>query len=240
MIGDFSEVRGLDESIHAVARSVSAGIGVHLVGPPGPGKFALARRVASLMPPLGEHERTWLVAEYLGAAMQRVDIVERPFRAPHHTVSRAAMLGGAPPSGIHVCRCKGTAAHVFHDVPRLPIGRAAELQLARFGVLLLDDVVEFPRLTLDGLRSALHRMHGAPLIVATSNPCACGWFGFDRRTCTCSEASRQRYAEAVRAALWRLPTLTTIEVASRALEDLRALPEGPSSASLRATYGVTP
>lgn len=239
---DFADIRGQDDAVRAVARAVFAGVGVHLEGPPGVGKTMIARRVPSLLPPLGDRERAWLSAEYLGAGFP-VRVSERPFRAPHHSVSQAALVGsGIVPRDLDVCRCRGRAAHLFHDLPRLPLPRASEIQLARFGVLLLDEVHEFSKAALESLLGVHYRMHGAPLIVATSTRCPCGWFGDPdlQRECTCTAAQRERHRERVHAALFRLPPLTTIGVRSQSLADLRTLAPGCSSADLRAAHGGAP
>jgi len=230
---DFSDIRGQDAAVLDVARSVIAGVGVHLVGPPGVGKIMIARRVPSLLPPLDDHARAWLSAEYLGIGMP-VRPTERPFRAPHHTVSSAALVGSSwIARDLDVCRCRGRVAHQFHDLPRLPVPRAGELQLARFGVLLLDEVHDFALATLDALCEARYRMHCAPLIIATSIPCPCGWLGSDVRRCECSALARERFDHRVRAALARLPGLDTVPVISQSIADARALPPGRTSAELR-------
>lgn len=141
--------------------------GVVLRGPFGCGATMLARRVPLLMPEPSDHERRWLAAEFEGAGFTSPEsrgLPARPFRAPHHSVSATGLTGGVISLGLS-CAC-------HRD--RHPAIRAGELQLARFGVLMLDEVTEFRRPALADLAGAARRMTGAPFLVATAAPCLCG------------------------------------------------------------------
>lgn len=138
---------------------------VLLAGAPGTGAV---RRARDLVPddPLSDHERRWLEAEYEGAGLG--DVAGRPFRAPHHSVSTAGLCGA-----------------------RL---RSGEVRLARFGVLYLDELMEFRTEALNYLAHALTLMRETrPVVVASSPACPCGWSGSSVLDCTCPKVTRGIY-----------------------------------------------
>ena len=171
----------------------------------------LARRVTTLFPPLSDHERVWLEAEFDGVRSvyrQRMTIDSRPTRAPHY---------GASISGIVGVR-----------------GYAGELHLARFGALMLHEVDEFLTEAIRRLGGELERMFGAPFVIAIARPCPCGWHGFAARLCDCSELPRAAHVLRVQKMIQFLGITTSINVPPQSLDELRNLPPGESSESLRA------
>ena len=131
-LADFADVHGQDNAIRQVAACVAAGAGVLLVGPPGAGKSMLARRVPSILPPLTREEALEVTRIYSAAGIAPDHMVQhRPFRAPHHTISDAGLLGGGS------------------------VVRPGEVTLAHHGVLFLDELFEFRRSVIEGLRGAL-------------------------------------------------------------------------------------
>jgi magnesium chelatase family protein len=180
--GDLSEVRGQH---HAVEAAVIAAAGAHnllMSGAPGTGKTMLAQRLPSILPPLSRREGVE-VARIQGLARTRVAGLARarPFRAPHHSVTAAGLLGGARR------------------------GVVGELALAHRGVLFLDELSEFSRPALEALRQPVEdgrvaivraqRSEVYParfMLVAATNPCPCGYAGEEDR-CRCSEAELARH-----------------------------------------------
>lgn len=180
-----ADIRGQDDALRALADAAATRRPVILIGSPGCGKTMIAARAGLLLPPMSEGEALE-TATIRDAAGLRGDTDPRtgprPFRAPHHTISTAGMIGGS------ACR-------------------PGEVNLAHNGVLFLDELPEFPRAVLDTLRAAVdggqtRYGHGAdvariparPWIIAAANPCPCGNFGHPARPCFCSPESRERYA----------------------------------------------
>lgn len=158
-----------------------AGQGFVLVGPPGCGKTMIARRVSSVLPAMTDHEQRWVTAEREAMGLGRAHAADRPLRAPHHSVSVAGLTGSYRTFGAH------------------KVIMAGEVDLARFGVLFLDELVEFDARAVEGLAHRMRRMGGtAPLVIASAMACPCGWNGYGntvRWECNCSTAMRERYVE---------------------------------------------
>ncbi len=187
--GDLAEVRGQGDARRALEIAAAGGHSLLMIGPPGGGKTMLARRLPGIMPALQPHEaiaitRVHSVAGLLPAGQALV--TRRPFRAPHHTISAAGMVGGG----------------------RVP--RPGEVTLAHLGVLFLDEVCAFPPVALDALRQPLEegcieitRVRGSarfpaePLLVCAGNPCPCGHAGDPLRACTCAPAAADAYRSRV-------------------------------------------
>mgnify|MGYP006287960109 CR=1 FL=1 len=184
-VPDLDEVVGQEAARRALEVAAAGGHHLLMMGPPGSGKSMLARRLPGILPPLDDREALEVTCIY--SVSSRVPrprglLRRRPFRAPHHTVSSAALVGG------------GT------------VPQPGEISLAHRGVLFLDELVEFRRDVLEGLRQPLEervvtvaRAHSALTfpaavqLVAAANPCPCGWLGHDRRECTCTPHAVHRY-----------------------------------------------
>ena len=178
---DLSEVRGQLEAKRVLEIAAAGGHNVFLYGPPGTGKTLLASRLAGLLPPLNTAEllEVRLIQDLMSSSNQSD---ERPFRAPHHSASAVALVGGGSKP------------------------KPGEITLAHRGVLFLDEIAEFPRATLDMLREPLEsgsvRINRAKAsvtypanfqLIAAANPCPCGYLGDPERRCRCSNDQIERY-----------------------------------------------
>lgn len=209
---DFADVRGQATAIEALITAIAAReCGVLFVAPPGAGAAMLARRVTTLFPPLSDHERVWLRAEVDGVQGEyprRITIDSRPFRAPHYGSSVSGLVGVR--------------------------GRAGELHLARFGVFMLHDIERFLTEAVRRLGEGIAQMAGAPFVIAIAGPCVCGWYGFAVRACECPEDARVAHAREVEKVIQLLRITARVNVPPLSLDELRNLPPGESSESLRA------
>jgi magnesium chelatase family protein len=182
---DLAEVRGQQGARRALEIAAAGGHNALMVGPPGAGKTMLARRLPSILPRLSRDEalEATQLHSVAGLLAGRGLLAERPFRAPHHSISTAGLLGS------------GTTAF-----------RPGEVSLAHRGVLFLDELTEFRRDAVEALRQPLEdgrvvvtRAGGSVTfparftLVAAANPCPCGYAGDVARSCRCRDDQRERY-----------------------------------------------
>ena len=222
-VGDLRDVKGQSSAKRALEIAATGGHGVLMVGPPGSGKSMLAQRFAGLLPPLSEHEAIESAAVLsLTSAGATHRWGERMVRAPHHSASAAALVGGGSPP------------------------RPGEISLAHHGVLFLDELPEYPRHALEALREPLEtgrvtisraaRQADFPAhfqLLAAMNPCPCGHLGNGAMDCRCTPDEVARYQGRLSGPLLDRIDLQ-VEVPAVASRALSASADGEASAVVAA------
>jgi magnesium chelatase family protein len=182
---DLGAIRGQEAARRALEIAAAGSHHMLLIGSPGAGKTMLARALPSILPPPSAEEALEIATIASSAGLRSSRVLfgrQRPFRAPHHTASAAAIVGGGEPI------------------------RAGELTLAHRGVLFLDELPEFRRDAIETLRTTMEegevvisrarqrvRLPAEPMVVAAMNPCPCGYHGDPTRFCRCGELQIARY-----------------------------------------------
>ncbi len=220
---DFSEVTG-QETARRAAEIAAAGFhNLLMVGPPGAGKSMIARRIPGILPPLTLEESLEVTSVISVAGLLKEGetlVTRRPFRSPHHTISQAALIGGSA------------------------FPRPGMISLAHRGILFLDELPEFQRISLDALRQPLEerqvtisRVNGNVtypsdfMLVCAMNPCPCGYYP-DAQRCSCTEPQVRKYMGKVSGPILDRIDLC-VELAPVEYESLKSKTKGEASADIR-------